>query len=101
MSDFLGNPEQYIQRAQHTSILVENPGNKPVTLSVQRTNIFSKLLDYINIKKRKSLRDLHDKEIINANSERLNQDAQENLDFQAEGFGTLSNSKLKSLKKIS
>jgi len=84
MSDFLVNPAQYIERAQHTSILVEDTGNRPVTLSVQKPNIFSSISNIFSSKKLRELRDLRDMEIINANAERLNAEAKENLEFQTE-----------------
>lgn len=46
-------------------------------------SLIYKFLTLVNILKRhRLLRDLHDIEIINENSERLNQEAQENIDFQ-------------------
>ena len=43
MSDFLGNPSQYMERAQHTAILVKNAGEKPVKLSASRPSFFISL----------------------------------------------------------
>ena len=41
MSDFLGNPAQYVERARHVPVQIEDMGEKPVTLSVRRPGIFA------------------------------------------------------------
>ncbi len=82
MSDFLGNPAQYVERAQHTSVLIQNEGKRPVTLSVQKQSLFSSVFSVFNSKKRREQRDLRDLEIINANADRFNEEANENLEFQ-------------------
>ena len=49
MSDFLGNPSQYMERAQHTEILVENAGKsrymKEISIMIKRVvpRIFASL----------------------------------------------------------
>ena len=53
MSDFLGNPSQYMERAQHTSILVKNAGEKPVKLSASRPNFFIAFTNLFKPKTRK------------------------------------------------
>ena len=52
MSDFLGNPSQYMERAQHTEILVENAGKKPVKLSTSKPSIFSSFVNPFKSKTR-------------------------------------------------
>ena len=38
MSDFLSNPAEYMKRAHHTAVLVENAGETPLTISPRRNN---------------------------------------------------------------
>ena len=83
MNDFLGNPAQYVEEAQHTSVLIENSGEKPIILSV-RKSIFSIFSRVFSIKDRKAARDRRDIKFIKENAERLNKEAEENLEFQAD-----------------
>ena len=39
MNDFLGDPAQYMERAQHTAVLVENTNGNAVKLYARRHNI--------------------------------------------------------------
>lgn len=52
MSDFLRDPKQYMEKAQHTSVLVENAGEKPVKISVRLPNLFKKIADIFKPKPR-------------------------------------------------
>ena len=83
MNDFLGNPAQYVEEAQHTSVLIENSGANPIMLSVRKSffSIFSRIF---SVKGRRAARDRRVIEYINANAERLNKEAEENLEFQAD-----------------
>lgn len=83
MNDFLGNPAQYVEKAHHTPILIENAGSDPIKLTV-RKSIFPKIARFFSTKARKAERDRRDIEYINANAERLNKEAEENLEFQAD-----------------
>lgn len=53
MNDFLSDPKQYMEKAQHTSVLVENEGEKPVKLSTRVPNIFKKIAEIFKPKPRK------------------------------------------------
>ena len=83
MNDFLGNPAQYVEKAHHTAVLIDNTGSDPIKLSV-RKSFFSKIVSLFSAKARKAARDRKDIEYINANAERLNKEAEENLEFQAD-----------------
>ncbi len=52
MNDFLSDPKQYMEKAQHTSVLVENEGEKPVKLSTRVPNIFKKIAELFKPKPR-------------------------------------------------
>ena len=52
MNDFLGNPSQYMERAQHTAVIVENAGEKPVKLYASKPNLFSRIAQIIKPKSR-------------------------------------------------
>lgn len=43
MSDFLSDPKQYMERAQHTAVLVENAGEKYVKISARVPNFFKRI----------------------------------------------------------
>lgn len=43
MSDFLSDPKQYMEQAQHTAVLVENAGEEPVKISVKVPSLFKKI----------------------------------------------------------
>lgn len=83
MNDFLGNPAQYVEKAHHTAVLIENTGSDPIKLSV-RKSFFSIFVKLFNQKIRKAESTRRDIEYINANAERLNKEAEENLEFQAD-----------------
>ena len=83
MNDFLGNPAQYVEKAHHTAVLIENTGSDPIKLSV-RKSFFSIFVKLFNQKIRKAESARRDIEYINANAERLNKEAEENLEFQAD-----------------
>lgn len=83
MNDFLGNPAQYVEKAHHTAVLIENTGSDPIKLSV-RKSIFPMISKFFNAKARRATRNRKDIEYINANAERLNREAEENLEFQAD-----------------
>ena len=83
MNDFLGNPAQYVEKAHHTAVLIENTGSDPIKLSV-RKSILPKIARIFSAKARRAARDRKDIEYINANAERLNREAEENLEFQAD-----------------
>ena len=51
MTDFLGNPAQYMERAKHTAVLVENAGAPPVKISM-RKSFFSSLTGLFKAKPR-------------------------------------------------
>ena len=52
MSDFLGNPAQYVERARHVPVQIEDMGEKPVTLSVRRPGIFAAIANLFKPKPR-------------------------------------------------
>ena len=83
MNDFLGNPAQYVEKAHHTAVLIENTGSDPVKLSVSKS-FFSRVVSLFSAKVRKAEKDRKVIEYINANAERLNREAEENLEFQAD-----------------
>lgn len=83
MNDFLGNPAQYVEKAQYTSVLIESTGADPIILSVKKS-IFSVLTRLFSSKARKIARDQRDLECINKNAEYLNKGAEENLEFQVD-----------------
>lgn len=83
MSDFLGNPKQYVEQAHHTAVLIENAGEN-VKLSPVKPHFLTSILNLFSVKHRRAERDRHDMEIINANVERFYADAEENLEFQAD-----------------
>ena len=83
MNDFLGNPAQYVEKAHHTAVLIENTGSDPIKLTV-RKSIFSKLVRFLSVKKRKAYRNKKEIEYINANAERLNNEMAETLEFQTD-----------------
>ena len=83
MNDFLGNPAQYVEKAHHTAVLIENAGSDPIKLSV-RKSFFPMIARIFSAKARRAERDRKDIEYINANAERLNKEAEENLEFQAD-----------------
>ena len=83
MNDFLGNPAQYVEQAHHTAVLIENKGSDPIKLSV-RKSFFHIITRIFSAKARRTARDRKDIEYINANAERLNREAEENLEFQAD-----------------
>ncbi len=82
MSDFLSDPKQYMEQAKYTSVLVEN-ADESIKLSSAKSKFISLLKKIFNAKYRRDERDKRDMEIINANAERFNKDAKENLEFQA------------------
>ncbi len=83
MNDFLGNPAQYVEKAHHTAILIENTGSDPIKLSV-RKSIFPMISRFFSAKARRAARDRRDIKFIKENAERLNKEAEENLEFQAD-----------------
>lgn len=83
MNDFLGNPAQYVEKAQYTSVLIKNEGADPIKLSV-RKSILSIIFRLFNKKARRSARDKKDLEYINANSDRMNSEMSDTLEFQAD-----------------
>lgn len=83
MNDFLGNPAQYVEKAHHTAVLIENAGSDPIKLSV-RKSFFPKIAKFFSTKTRKSARDRKDIEYINANAGRMNAEMAETLEFQAD-----------------
>ena len=83
MSDFLGNPKQYVEQAHHNAVLIENAGEN-VKLSPAKPRFLTVLLNLFSVKHRRAERDKRDVEIINANAERFNAEAEENLEFQAD-----------------
>ena len=83
MNDFLGNPAQYVEKAHHTAVLIENTGSDPIKLTV-RKSIISKLVRILNVKKIKAYRDKKDIEYINDNAERMNAEMAETLEFQTD-----------------
>lgn len=83
MNDFLGNPAQYVEKAHYTSVLIENTGSDPIKLSV-RKSVFSIFEKIFSGKARRLARNRKEIEYINANAERLNKEAEENLEFQAD-----------------
>ena len=83
MNDFLGNPAQYVEQAHHTSVLIENTGSDPIKLSVRKP-FFTLFAGIFSSKVRRATRDKRDIECIDANAERLNREAEENLEFQAD-----------------
>lgn len=52
MSDFLGNPAQYVERARHVPVQIEDMDEKPVTLSVRRPGIFAAIANLFKPKPR-------------------------------------------------
>ena len=52
MSDFLGNPAQYVERARHVPVQIEDMDEKPVTLSVRRPGIFAAVANLFKPKPR-------------------------------------------------
>lgn len=52
MSDFLSDPKQYLEKAQHTSVLVENAGEKSVKISARVPNLFKKIAELFKPKPR-------------------------------------------------
>lgn len=83
MSDFLSDPKQYMERAQHTAVLVENAGES-IKLIRTKSKFLLLLQKLFSAKYRRDERDKRDMKIINANEKRFNEDAKENLEFQAD-----------------
>lgn len=52
MNDFLNDPKQYMEKAQHTSVLVENDGEKSVKISARVPNLFKKITEVFKPKPR-------------------------------------------------
>ena len=52
MSDFLGNPALYVERARHVPVQIEDMGEKPVTLSARRPGIFAAIANLFKPKPR-------------------------------------------------
>ena len=52
MSDFLGNPAEYMERARHTAVLVENAGETPLTISSGRKGLLAIVSDFFKPKPR-------------------------------------------------
>lgn len=83
MNDFLGNPAQYVEKAHHTAVLIENAGSEPIKLSV-RKSLFTIIARLFRIKTPKTVRYKKDLEYINANADRMNSEMAETLEFQTD-----------------
>lgn len=83
MNDFLVNPAQYVEKAHHTSVLIENTGSDPIKLSVRKSFV-SMIVRIFSIKARRVARDKREIELINSNAERMQKESEENLEFQAD-----------------
>ena len=83
MNDFLGNPAQYVEKAHHTAVLIENTGSDPIKLSVRKP-FLSTVAKVFSVKARRVDRDKRDIEYINANADRMNAEMAETLEFQAD-----------------
>ena len=83
MNDFLGNPAQYVEKAHHTAVLIENAGSDPIKLSV-RKSLFTIIARFFRTKTHKTARYKKDLEYINANADRMNSEIAETLEFQTD-----------------
>ena len=52
ISDFLGNPAHYVERARHVPVQIENAGEKPITLSVRKSGVFTAIANLFKPKLR-------------------------------------------------
>lgn len=52
MSDFLDNPARYVERARHVPVQIENADEKPMTLSVRKSGIFTAIANLFKPKPR-------------------------------------------------
>lgn len=52
MNDFLNNPAEYMERAHHTAVLVENAGETPLTISPRKSSFFATIANIFKPKPR-------------------------------------------------